>query len=61
MGYYYEFINPKAQLPVKASIHNVDEIKAHWHRYEEIALLLAGTVKYRFHEKEYLLRAGDIT
>lgn len=60
MGYYYEFINPDADLPVKAIIHAVNEISVHWHKQIEIIMVLDGTVNIRSGKEKHLLKTGDI-
>lgn len=59
MTYYYEFVYPEGEFPVKAKIHSVDEIELHWHKQVEFILVLEGTVNIRLGQKKYLLQTGD--
>ncbi|HZK43531.1 MAG TPA: AraC family transcriptional regulator [Syntrophomonadaceae bacterium] len=60
MGYYYEIIRPEADLPVKAVIHEVNEIAMHWHKYIELIMVLEGTVKIEISKEKHILKAGGL-
>ncbi len=60
MAYYYEFIRPENELPVKAVIHSFSQSELHWHKQMEMTMVLEGTLKIRIGQDIHVLKTGDV-
>lgn len=57
---YPEIIEFSEQLPLKASVRQIDEYPYHWHNAVEIILMLEGKAEVTLKGETYLLKEKDV-
>lgn len=60
MSNSYEVIVTREGAPMKVLVHNVNELRMHWHEFLEIIFVLDGSINLRVEDKVYVLNEGDV-